>query len=577
TWEELECEVGLASASASLQREFKHIVKKKVTLPAPGQSLRSEMEAAGFKGSTLIDRVVRETGGRMVELQRATREDLQVELMSGIKPLQAARFWRWLTPAVTDEESIESDTELVPIWNWEYAFNSARKELMDEIQFKRWFDKNMRSILGATRITSEGVVHGFGTVATKRLEPGMQLWDPTAVTCDWNEIKKLGLDNTDTYIALGNSSACFRLQTPDRMWSSRSYYLNEARGNRISDFHIKVGEVIRFRLDNALQKVPDSQPLRPEQVEALIIPLLNDQAIASLKADPMADIDSSYSLALPHGVFRFRINVFHDVHGLAAAIRLLPPRIPPITRVGFHNDKVWRRLIELNQGLVIVAGIAGSGKSTTIASLLDAILSTRSVRLISLEDPIEYRLKSYNSLVSQREVGMHVHNYENGLRSSLREDPDIIYLGEIRDLETAMLAMTAAETGHLVFTTLHTRDAIGAITRLMDMFPVEREKEVATQLSFSLRSVISQKLIPRTDGQGRIMAMEVLTNSSAVANGIRRGELANLYSTMETKAELGMNTMEQRLVEMQRQGLISREQAISHANREEIIERLPLA
>ncbi len=346
---------------------------------------------------------------------------------------------------------------------------------------------------------------------------------------------------------------------------------------RISDFHLKVGQPVRFRMDEDLHSIPGGEVLTQELAEALIYPLLSESDRAHMQQNLMDDIDCGYALDLPEGTYSYRINAFRDSTGLAAVIRLLPPRIPEISEVGFPYDSIWQRIVGMRQGLVIVSGVTGSGKSTTIASLLHAIIRTRSLRIITLEDPIEYIFKSDRSLISQREVGMHTSSFSAGLRSALREDPDIILVGEIRDLETAALTLTAAETGHLVFATLHTRDCIGALTRLIDMFPSDRERELCTQLSFSLSYVLSQKLVPRADGNGRAVAMEVFRNTPQMGNFLRTAKLAQVYSAMETSAEVGMITLERQLVNLCEEGVITREEAIFHANRDDIISRLPPA
>lgn len=342
---------------------------------------------------------------------------------------------------------------------------------------------------------------------------------------------------------------------------------------RISDFHLKVGEVVRFRLDDELHAIPGGDALTQEVAEKLIYAILPEKFVEILTNNLTADVDAAYELVEEE--FNFRINAFRDREGLAATIRLLPRKVPVAGEVGFPSDQIWQDLVHLKRGLVLVSGIAGSGKSTTIASLIHEISSSRAVRIITLEDPIEYYLKSDRALISQREVGAHVESFSKGLRSALRENPDVIYVGEIRDYETAQLAMTAAETGHLVFSSLHTRDAIGAITRLVDMFPPEREKEVCTQLSFGLGCVVSQKLVPRQDGDGRLVAMEIMRNSSGLGNLLRTGKWAQLYSMMETKGGDGMLTMEQCLLNLHEQGKITREDAILYANRDDIIGRLP--
>ncbi|MGF1484540.1 MAG: type IV pilus twitching motility protein PilT [Opitutales bacterium] len=342
---------------------------------------------------------------------------------------------------------------------------------------------------------------------------------------------------------------------------------------RISDFHLKVGHPVRFRLDDDLESVPDGAILTPELVEKLVFPLLHHEQIEALRKDRLIDIDAGYEL--PHGGYNFRLNVFRDRDGPAAVIRLLTPSVPHPSELGFPTEELWEDIVLSKQGLVLITGITGSGKSTTIASLINEINRTRRLRIITLEDPVEFVFNSEEALVSQREVGSHARSFSQGLYSILRENPDVIYVGEMRDPETAGLALTAAETGHLVFSTLHTRNCVGAITRILDMFPPERSKELSTQLSFSLSYILGQKLVPRKDGPGRVVAMEVLRNVSGLGNLIRTGNWHQIYSLMETRQRDGMNTMEQSLINLHAEGLITREEAILHANDDAIIDRLP--
>ena len=333
--------------------------------------------------------------------------------------------------------------------------------------------------------------------------------------------------------------------------------------SRLSDLHLTVGEPVRYRFDGELVTLPDSFPVTPDVLEKLIHPLLNDEQKHRL-LDRRASVDAGYDWA--DRQMSFRINVFHDRHGLAAAIRVLPRRIPPLAAIGFPEESIWREVVDAQQGLVIVTGVTGSGKSTTIASILQHINRHRGSRIITLEDPIEYVLESEKSLVSQRELGRHLASFAEGLRSALREHPDVIFVGEIRDHETASLALSAAETGHLVLTTLHTRDTRGAITRLVDMFPPERGKELAAQLSFALTLVIGQKLVPNARGGGRRVAMEVMKNAPSMSHLIRSGKWEQMYSTMETQRAAGMITLERHLLTLLEQDKITRESALRAAN-----------
>lgn len=339
---------------------------------------------------------------------------------------------------------------------------------------------------------------------------------------------------------------------------------HQIRGlSRFSDLHLKVGHPATFRYDGELYPVPGGVPLTGDIIMALLAPMLREDHLATLKAETPSDIDLSWEWA-ERGV-AFRLNVFWDRDGIAAVVRGLPANIPAVSEIGFPDDSIWREVCGLHQGLVLLVGNTGSGKSTTIAALANYINQTQRSRVISLEDPIEYVFKSELSLFSQRELGTHIHSFAAGLRSALREDPDIVFVGEMRDPETVALAMTAAETGHLVFSTLHTRDTRGAITRIIDMFPAERTKEVSTQLSMSLAFVISQKLVRNTKG-GRTVAMEVLKNTPSVANLIRTGAIQQLSTQLEIQAKEGMITLEGHLRALLLSGTISITEAMENAN-----------
>ncbi len=341
--------------------------------------------------------------------------------------------------------------------------------------------------------------------------------------------------------------------------------------SRVSDFHFKAGEPLYYRLDEELEKYPGGATLTEEAIERLLFPMLNEAQQRQIKEE-RRDIDTGFHWV--EGAANFRINAFYDRDGLAFALRLLPRQVPDIAELGLPNEAVWRDIVNLKQGLVLVTGITGSGKTTTIASLIDHINRNRRGRIITLEDPIEYVHRSRRCLISQRELGTDMPSLSGGLRSAVRENPDIVVVGEMRDLETTTLALSAAETGHLVFSSLHTRDARGALSRIIDMVPSTRSNEIAAQLSFGLRYVISQKLVPRLDGRGRLIAAEVLNNIPSMGNLIRSSNWSQIYSLMETRHRDGMNTLEQHLIELCENGHISREDAIAYANDPVIEERL---
>jgi len=338
---------------------------------------------------------------------------------------------------------------------------------------------------------------------------------------------------------------------------------------RLSDLHLKTGEPATYRFDSDLVPLPGAEPLDAATVRALLYPLLTAAQITRFEATPPTDVDAGYELV--GAGLSFRINAFHDRQGPACAIRVLPREIPAVDRIGFPEERIWRDIVDLKQGLVVVTGITGSGKSTTVAALLRHIGRHRAVRVITLEDPVEYALDSDTALVSQREVGLHVRSFAGGLRAALREDPDVIFVGEMRDPETTSLALTAAETGHLVFSTLHTKDAKGAITRIVDMFPQERVRELATQLSFSLTYVLAQKLIPLAGGSGRRVAMEVLRNVPAIANLIRTARWHQVYGAMESHRRDGAITLERHLAELVRRGEVEADDARRYANAPSLI------
>jgi len=310
---------------------------------------------------------------------------------------------------------------------------------------------------------------------------------------------------------------------------------------RVSDLHIKIGVPPTFRVDGDLVKF-EGEPVTPETAKQLIYPLLSDENLQKFKS--RHSVDCSYRL----GSLQFRINVFQESDGLCAAIRALSLNIPKVEEIGFPNN-VWEDIINLKQGLVLLTGITGAGKSTTIASLIDRIGEKRACRIITLEDPIEYIYQQKNSVISQREVGRDVKTFQEGLRTMMREDPDIIFVGEMRDAETIAMTLMAAETGHLVFSTLHTRNVAGTVTRVLDYFPPGRQHEVQNQLSLGLAFIICQKLVPRKDGQGRVVAMEILNNNYACANLIRTGKIEQMYSQLQTRTR---NKPDEKMITMER-------------------------
>ncbi len=343
--------------------------------------------------------------------------------------------------------------------------------------------------------------------------------------------------------------------TPDQSLSLKELlaYFTKHGSMRVSDLHLKVTCPPVYRVDGALQKMRGA-PLTAKATAAMARCLISDAELALL--DQNRSVDSSYIT----GDMQYRLNCFMDNDGLSLAIRALESNPPDIEHIGFPNG-IWRDIVVQQHGLVLVTGITGAGKSTTIAALINRIAETRPCRIITLEDPIEYPLTSKVAIISQREVGRDVPSFERGLRDCLREDPDVIFVGEMRDRESTSWTLTAAETGHLVFSTLHTRDVRGTVTRLLDMFPPLQQDEIASQLSLGLSHIICQKLIPRADGQGRVVAMELLNNTYSVGNLIRQGKVEQIYSQLQTRTRDVPDernvTLERSLALLVRAGLIN--------------------
>ncbi|MBN2512983.1 MAG: PilT/PilU family type 4a pilus ATPase [Sedimentisphaerales bacterium] len=339
-------------------------------------------------------------------------------------------------------------------------------------------------------------------------------------------------------------------------------YFEKQGAMRVSDLHIKVGTQPCYRIDGELVKLKGGV-VTQDVAEKLIFPVLGEKNIEFLKRDMAVDCSFKY------GTIQFRINSFYENDGLCAAIRALGTVIPPPEQIGFPND-AWQDIVRRKHGLILFTGITGAGKSTTIASLIERINDNRACRVITLEDPIEYIYSQKNSMISQREIGRDVPSFASGLRSMMRQDPDVIFVGEMRDQETVSMTLTAAETGHLVFSTLHTRDSVGSITRILDFFPEGRQEEVRNQLSLGLRYIISQKLLPRKDGKGRVVAMEILNNNYAIANLIRKNKLEQVYSQLQVKTknqvEEKMVTMERHLALLVKRGIVDLREAQKWAN-----------
>ena len=336
-----------------------------------------------------------------------------------------------------------------------------------------------------------------------------------------------------------------------------------------SDLHISVDLPPIIRIDGALQRL-DAPPLSSDDVETLLFPMLSNEQRRRLEQE--WELDFSYGI---QGLSRFRVNFYKDKGNYAAAFRVIESIVPSFEKLGLPD--IVRKTAEKPRGLILVTGPTGSGKSTTLASMIDYINTTRSEHILTIEDPIEFVHTSKKSVVHQRELGQDTRSFANALRSALREDPDIILVGEMRDLDTIALALTAAETGHLVFGTLHTASASQTIDRIIDVFPEGQQQQIRIQLSNSLIAVFAQTLLPRLqqDGskKGRIMAQEIMLVTPAISNLIRESKAAQIYSTIQTSHGLGMQTLEMALRDLYLQKFITLEDALSRSLHPEDIKR----
>ncbi|MBN1586336.1 MAG: type IV pilus twitching motility protein PilT [Candidatus Omnitrophica bacterium] len=335
-----------------------------------------------------------------------------------------------------------------------------------------------------------------------------------------------------------------------------------------SDLHISVGCPPHIRLHGSLVPLEGCDSLSPEMARELIYTLLDPQQIKRFENDK--ELDFAFGVK---GLSRFRVNVFYQRASVGAAIRALPFRILTFEDIGMPAD-VMLDLCSKPKGLVLVTGATGSGKSTTLASMVDQINQTRACHIVTIEDPIEFVHTNKRAVVDQREVHSDTHSFNEALRHILRQDPDVIMIGEMRDLETIEAALNIAETGHLVFATLHTSDAVQSINRIIDVFPAHKQDQVRTQLSFVIIGALSQQLLPRSDGAGRVLASEILLVNHAVRALIREGKIHQVFSVMQTCSREGMSTMNQSLFELYSRGVIDFAEAMGRTNEPDDLKRL---
>jgi len=341
--------------------------------------------------------------------------------------------------------------------------------------------------------------------------------------------------------------------------------LNLMVEKKASDLHITVGLSPQLRIDGKLALLPDFPKLTPRDTKELAYSMLNDQQREVF--EQKKELDMSFGIKK---LGRFRINLYKQRGSIGVAVRLIPFDIPVLDKLGLPNAA--KEFADKPSGLVLITGATGSGKSTTLASMIEYINSKRSCHIISIEDPIEYLHKHNKSTINQRELGTDTSSFQNAIKHVFRQDPNIVLIGELRDLETIRGALTLAETGHLIFGTLHTIDAVHAINRVVDVFPPYQQQQVRMQLSMVLVGIIVQQLIPRKNGKGRVLASEVMNVIPAIQNLIRENTLHQIYSLIQMGKKYDMGTMNQSLADLYNQDLITWEEAFSMStNPQELI------
>ncbi|MEE9580191.1 MAG: type IV pilus twitching motility protein PilT [Nitrosomonadaceae bacterium] len=333
--------------------------------------------------------------------------------------------------------------------------------------------------------------------------------------------------------------------------------LSFAVKNKASDLHLSAGMAPMIRVHGEIRRI-NLPAMEHKDVHEMVYDIMNDGQRKSYEED----LECDFSFEVPN-LARFRVNAFNTQRGAASVLRTIPSNV--LTLEDLKAPKIFAEIAQQPRGVVLVTGPTGSGKSTTLAAMINDINEKEHGHILTLEDPIEFVHESKNSLINQREVGRDTHSFSNALRSALREDPDIILVGEMRDLETIRLAMTAAETGHLVFGTLHTSSAAKTIDRIIDVFPADEKEMMRAMLSESLRAVISQTLCKTKDGAGRVAAHEIMIATPAIRNLIREAKVAQMYSTIQTSQGVGMQTLDQNLTELVKRNVITNVEARTKA------------
>lgn len=336
-----------------------------------------------------------------------------------------------------------------------------------------------------------------------------------------------------------------------------------------SDIHVVVGRPPMVRVRGEVISLEEFPVITAEESQALVYSILHDAHRKKFEHDQ--ELDCSFTLP---NVARFRVNVLMGRQGIEAVLRVINATVPTPAELNF--SPAMEELAKVQRGLILVTGPTGSGKSTTLAALIGVVNATRKEHILTIEDPIEYVYESKQCIVRQREVGTTTRSFANALKSALRQDPDVILVGEMRDLETISLAMTASETGHLVFGTLHTTDAPQTVDRIIDVFPPHQQQQVRVQLSTSLRAVVCQTLLPSSDGRGRVAAREIMIVTPAISNLIREGKTHMIYGAIETGAKFGMTSFDRSLEELVRQRRVSLDDALAKARDPERVRKAVL-
>src|SRR5438876_1447071 len=336
--------------------------------------------------------------------------------------------------------------------------------------------------------------------------------------------------------------------------------LEQMVSRNASDLHVTTETPPVIRVRGEIQRLDGYEPLTSEDTQQLLYRILSSERQKHLEIKRQLD----FSHSIP-GLARFRVNVYFQKESLAAAFRLIPTELKTLEELGIPAS--LHQLAEKPRGIVLVTGPTGSGKSTTLAALIDEINRNRSEHILTIEDPIEFLHRHKRCIVNQREIGPDATSFADALRAALRQDPDVILVGEMRDLETIATALTAAETGHLVFGTLHTQSAPSTIDRIIDVFPPEQQEQVRIMIAGSLQAVVTQALLPTSDGRGRVAALEILLPDDAVRNLIRQAKIEQVYSVMQTNTATGMQTMEQALADLAMRRVVTLDEVLSRSSR----------